>query len=159
VYKKSVPGVVLRITGGSMIQATRYNLERYRCNLCLATYTASLPDDVSIKDKYDAKAKAVVVVDRLQLGVAMYRRAVYQKQLELPLAESTQWGDFSHLKHLECQEVKQRVLDHALSCNRHPVRLPYLGSFWGDTNNTWKCLLGMADAADTDYSSRWGITP
>ena len=31
VYKKSVPGVVLRITGGSMIEATRYNLERYRC--------------------------------------------------------------------------------------------------------------------------------
>ena len=69
VYKKSVPGVVLRITGGSMIEATRYNLERYRCNLCLATYTASLPDDVSIKDKYDAKAKAVVVIDRIQLGV------------------------------------------------------------------------------------------
>mgnify|MGYP001431816068 CR=1 FL=1 len=92
VYKKSVPGVVLRITGGSMIEATRYNRERYRCNLCLATYTASLPDDVSIKDKYDAKAKAVVVVDRIQLGVAMYRRAVYQKQLRLPLAESTQWG-------------------------------------------------------------------
>ena len=92
VYKKSVPGVVLRITGGSMIEATRYNRERYRCNHCLATYTASLPDDVSIKDKYDAKAKAVVVVDRIQLGVAMYRRAVYQKQLRLPLAESTQWG-------------------------------------------------------------------
>ena len=92
VYKKSVPGVVLRITGGSMIEATRYNLERYRCNLCLATYIASLPDDVSIKDKYDAKAKAVVVIDRIQLGVAMYRRAVYQKQLGLPLAKSIQWG-------------------------------------------------------------------
>ena len=48
---KSVPGVVHRITGGSMIEATRYNIERYRCNLCLATSTASLPDDVSIKDK------------------------------------------------------------------------------------------------------------
>ena len=92
VYKKSVPGVAPRITGGSMIQATRYNLERYRCNLCLATYTASLPDDVSIKDKYDAKAKAVVAIDRIQLGVAMYRRAGFQKQLGLPLAESTQWG-------------------------------------------------------------------
>ena len=77
VYKKSFPGVVLRITGGSMIEATRYNLERYRCNLCLATYTASLPDDVSIKDKYDAKAKAVVVVDRIQLGVAMYLSLIH----------------------------------------------------------------------------------
>ena len=85
-------GVVLRISGGSMIEATRYNLERYRCNLCLATYTASLPDDVSIKDNYDAKAQAVVVIDRIQLGVPMYRRAVCQKQLGLPLAESTQWG-------------------------------------------------------------------
>ena len=92
VYKKAVPGVVLRITGGSMIQATRYNLERYRCNLCLATYTASLPDDVSLKDRYDAKAKAVVAIDRIQLGVAMYRRAGFHKQLGLPLAESTQWG-------------------------------------------------------------------
>ena len=34
----------------------------------------------------------MVVVDRIQLGVAMFRRAVYQKQLGLPLAESTQWG-------------------------------------------------------------------
>ena len=92
VYKKSVPGVALRITGGAMIQATRYNLERYRCNLGLATYTASLPDDVSIKDKYDAKAKAVVAINRIQLGAAMYRRAGFQKQLGLPLAESAQWA-------------------------------------------------------------------
>ena len=34
----------------------------------------------------------MVVIDRIQLGVPMYRRAVYQKQLGLPLAESTQWG-------------------------------------------------------------------
>ena len=30
VYLKKTPGVVIRITGGSLIQATRYNLERYR---------------------------------------------------------------------------------------------------------------------------------
>ena len=109
VYKKSVPGVVLRITGGSMIEATRYNLERYRCNLCLATYTASLPDDVSIKDKYDAKAKAVVVIDRIQLGVPMYRRAVYQKQLGLPLAESTQLGVTQIV-----DRISRPVFDHRL---------------------------------------------
>ena len=60
--------------------------------MCLATYTASLPEEVCNQDKYDAKTKAVVTIDRIQLGVAMYRRAGFQKKLRLPIAESTQWG-------------------------------------------------------------------
>ena len=34
VYRQSDPGNIIRITGGSLVSATRYKLERYRCNLC-----------------------------------------------------------------------------------------------------------------------------
>ena len=67
VYRQSDPGNIIRITGGSLVSATRYKLERYRCNLCKPIFSASRPKDDSSSEKYDTKAKAVVTLDRIQM--------------------------------------------------------------------------------------------
>ena len=41
--------------------------------------------------KYDAKAKAVVTLNRIQMGIPMYRQEKYQAQIGVPLPQSTQW--------------------------------------------------------------------
>ena len=91
VYRQSDPGNIIRITGGSLVSATRYKLERYRCNLCNTVFSARLPKGVSSSEKYDAKAKAVVTLNRIQMGIPMYRQEKYQAQIGVPLPQSTQW--------------------------------------------------------------------
>ena len=51
-YEMSDPGVVIRVTGAPLAQATRYHQQKLRCAICEAIYTAPLPKNVSDK-KYN----------------------------------------------------------------------------------------------------------
>jgi transposase len=85
-----VPGSVVKMTGGSLVHATRYYCERLRCSTCGDVFTANLPDGVS-DDKYSAELKASLVVHRYYLGMPFYRLAAYQQSIGLPLPDATQW--------------------------------------------------------------------
>jgi len=52
VYVQKEPKSLIRIVGQAPIQATVYNLERLRCNLCGQVFTAEAPEGVGA-DKYD----------------------------------------------------------------------------------------------------------
>lgn len=58
VYEKP-PGVVVRITGGAPLGATRYELQKLRCGLCGKVFTAELPEEAGTH-KYDAKAGSMI---------------------------------------------------------------------------------------------------
>ena len=51
-YETTEPGFVVRVSGSPLATATRYHLQKLRCSVCQAIYTAPLPDGVSDK-KYD----------------------------------------------------------------------------------------------------------
>lgn len=89
VYEKT-PGVVVRITGGAPLSATRYELQKLRCGLCGKVFTAALPEEAGT-GKYDAKAAAMIGLLKYGSGLPFNRLAGLQGNLEIPLPASTQW--------------------------------------------------------------------
>lgn len=89
-YEMSHPGVLLRITASPMASATRYNLQKLRCNLCEIIYTADKPKGVGDK-KYDTSFVAMLMINKYFMSVPLYRQENLQRYLGIPLPSSTQW--------------------------------------------------------------------
>jgi transposase len=90
VYKQSEPAVLLRITGMAPLQATVYELERLRCNLCGEVFTAQAPPEVG-KAKYDETAAAMIGLLKYGCGLPFNRLEKLEKGLGVPLPAATQW--------------------------------------------------------------------
>jgi len=116
-YGEKPPARIVRITGGAPFQATVYELQRLRCNLCGQIFTAQAPDHVG-KDKYDAKSGAMLALLKYGSGVPLYRLGKLQASLGMPLPPSTQWeiiesvADKIHPVHTELirQAAQGRVI-------------------------------------------------
>lgn len=89
VYPKA-PEIVIRFKGAPPVQATKYELERLRCNLCGQTYTAEPPKGVG-KEKYDESVASILGLLIYGGGLPRNRLAGLQGKLGIPLAQSTQW--------------------------------------------------------------------
>jgi len=89
VYKIE-PGNIIRIIGGKMAEAKHYLIEKLKCNLCGALFSAELPEEVG-KDKYDVRFKATLAVHKYFLGLPFHRMERMQSYLGVPLPDSTQW--------------------------------------------------------------------
>lgn len=89
-YKLSEPGVEIRITGAAPLQATVYELEKLRCNLCGAIFTATLPESAGQR-KYDPSAASMIALLKYGSGLPFNRIEGLQANLGIPLPSSTQW--------------------------------------------------------------------
>jgi len=90
VYPPKDPGLKIRVKGQAPLQATLYELERLRCNLCSEVFQAEGPPGVGEK-KYDERAAARIGWLRYGSGVPFYRLAGLEEHLGIPLPASTQW--------------------------------------------------------------------
>jgi transposase len=90
VYPTKKPGNIIRIVGGKMAEAKHYILEKLRCNVCGALFSATLPKEAGV-EKYDARFKATLAVHKYFLGLPFYRMERMQSYLGVPLPDSTQW--------------------------------------------------------------------
>jgi transposase len=90
VYTMKEPKRLVRITGGAPIQATVYEQERLRCNLCGTVFTAAAPDDVG-EEKYDARVAAIIALLKYGSGFPFYRLAGLQEGFGVPMPPSVQW--------------------------------------------------------------------
>lgn len=90
VYTLADPAVLVRIVGGPPLYGKVYWLERLRCNLCLAVFTAKTPEGVG-EEKYDETAVSMMVILRYGTGLPLNRLGELQESLGLPLPASTQW--------------------------------------------------------------------
>src|SRR5437899_4156389 len=84
------PGVRVRIVGQAPIQATVYELERMRCNLCGDVLETPAPEGVG-EDKYDETSASMVAMLKYGNGVPFHRLEGLQGNLGIPLPASTQW--------------------------------------------------------------------
>jgi transposase len=90
VYRQKDPALRIRVVGQAPIEATVYELERLRCNLCGDVFEADAPEGVGEK-KYDPTASAMIALLRYGSGFPSYRLQGLQASLGIPLPSSTQW--------------------------------------------------------------------
>jgi hypothetical protein len=91
VYVQRDPKVLVRFVGQAPIGATVYTLERLRCHLCDAVFSAPAPDGIG-QDKYDATVGAMIAQMKYGSGLPFHRLAQLQANVQIPLPASTQWG-------------------------------------------------------------------
>jgi len=91
VYEVATPGVLVRIVGQAPVQATVYELQKLRCNLCGKVFTAQLPQGVG-SEKYDETAGSMIALLKYGSGMPFYRLEGLQENLGMPLPASTQWN-------------------------------------------------------------------
>jgi hypothetical protein len=85
VYRLKQPGQVICFTGQVPINATIYELEKLRCNLCGEILTANSPGDKTGRD-YDAGAMAMIVILKYGYGFPWNRLEKLQESFGIPLA-------------------------------------------------------------------------
>lgn len=90
VYLVKKPGRVICFTGQVPINATVYELEKLRCNLCGMMFTAQAPGNKTGRD-YDASAMAMIAILKYGYGFPWNRLEKLQESFGIPLAATTQW--------------------------------------------------------------------
>jgi transposase len=90
VYAQKEPKTLVRIVGQAPIQATVYELERLRCNLCGQVFTAEPPEGVGA-DKYDETVGSMVAQLKYGSGMPFNRLEKLEQRLGVPLPATTQW--------------------------------------------------------------------
>jgi transposase len=90
VYETNRPGVLVRLVGQAPLYALVYYLQKLRCNLCGAIFTAKTPDEAG-NEKCDATASAMIALMKYGSGMPFHRLEGLQADLGIPLPSSTQW--------------------------------------------------------------------
>jgi len=87
----SPPKSLVKVVGQAPLAATVYRLQRLRCRLCDAIFTAPLPAAVASLPKYDSSCASMIAVLRFGNGMPHFRLEGLQASLYIPLPDATQW--------------------------------------------------------------------
>ena len=87
VYDLKPPRPLVRIVGMPPIQATIYNLQQLRCNVCGNVFATDPPDGVG-DEKYDASVNSMIAQLKYGYGMTFYRIARLQVQMGVPMPTS-----------------------------------------------------------------------
>jgi len=117
VYPLQEPSVLVRVKGMAPLQATVYELERLRCNLCGQVFTAQTPEGVG-GAKYDETAAAMIGLLKYGCGLPFNRMERLERNLGIPLPAATQWEVVAEkatlitpaYEELVCQAAQGKVL-------------------------------------------------
>jgi transposase len=89
-YEMKVPKLIVRVTGKAPLQASVYQMQKLRCNLCGDIFTAKTPEGIG-EEKYDAASGAMIALLKYGSGLPFNRIEQLQGSLGVPLPASTQW--------------------------------------------------------------------
>ncbi|MFH1614348.1 MAG: IS66 family transposase [Planctomycetota bacterium] len=95
VYEMAEPGRLVRVRGQAPLGATVYELQKLRCSLCGAIFTAATPQGVGT-DKYDAESASMIALLKYGSGLPFNRLERLQGSLGIPLPAATQWEIVEH---------------------------------------------------------------
>jgi len=91
----SPPKSLVKVVGQAPLGATVYRVQRLRCRLCDAVFTAPLPAAVASLPKYDSSCASMIAVLRFGNGLPHFRLEGLQASLYIPLPDATQWDIIS----------------------------------------------------------------
>ena len=142
-YPFGEPGVEVRIVGRAPLDATVYELEKLRCNLCGKVFTAPVPEEAG-EDKYDETAGAMVALLRYGSGLPFNRLEKLQDSLGLPLAASTQW------------EMAEKTADKIYPAYDELIRQAAQSNLFHHDDTLMKILANLKEIETEDERSRKG---
>jgi transposase len=142
-YPFGEPGVEVRIVGRAPLDATVYELEKLRCNLCGKVFTAPVPEEAG-EDKYDETAGAMVALLRYGSGLPFNRLEKLQDSLGLPLAASTQW------------EMAEKTADKIYPAYDELIRQAAQSNLFYHDDTLMKILANLKEIETEDERSRKG---
>jgi len=87
----SPPKSLVKVIGQAPLGATVYRVQRLRCRMCDAVFTAPLPAAVAALPKYDSSCASMIAVLRYGNGLPHFRLEGLQASLYIPLPDATQW--------------------------------------------------------------------
>lgn len=87
----SPPRTLVKVVGQAPLGATVYRVQRLRCRLCDAIFTAPLPAGVAALPKYDSSCASMIALLRYGSGLPHHRLEGLQASLYVPLPDATQW--------------------------------------------------------------------
>ena len=143
VYPLRDPGVLVRIRGQAPIEATVYELEKLRCNLCGEVFTAEAPEGVGT-EKYEATAASMIALLRYGSGFPWNRLEGLEGSLGIPLPAATQ-----------CEIVAERaaVIQPAL---QELIRQAAQGEVLYNDDTSMR-VLALSRAAGQEAGDRTGV--
>lgn len=110
VYETVKPGTIVCVSGRAPLDATVYELQKLRCNLCGKTFTAKAPPEAVKQDtKYDAEAGSMVALLKYGTGMPFNRLEGLQGTMGIPLPAGTQWGILEDVRPL-CLPVHEYLI-------------------------------------------------
>lgn len=145
IYLQKDPGIIIRITGDTPLNATVYEVEKLRCNLCGKLFTAEVPEEVG-PEKYDAKAGSLIALMRYGLGVPFYRLDALQTMLGVPLPSSTQW------------DIVECVADKIYLIYEELIKQAAYGEIFYNDDTTVRILSLMAENSSEDVKRKGMFT-
>jgi hypothetical protein len=79
------------MTGQPPIGGTVYKLQRLRCRVCDAMFTAPMPEGVTVGPRHDERCVCMLILLRYGYGMPSYRLQALQASLNIPMPDATQW--------------------------------------------------------------------
>jgi hypothetical protein len=134
------PSVLVRLVGQAPVQSTLYELERLRCHLCGAIFTAPAPQEAP-PTKYDATVGSMIGVLKYGSGMPFNRLQRLQGSLGIPLAASTQW------------DVLARILPGIEPVHVALIRLAAQGELFHNDDTTAKILAMMGKRKEKNQTN------
>ena len=146
VYHGKVPAYIVRLTGRAPIEATVWEMENLRCNLCLKVFTARAPEEAGSK-KYDETAGSMIALLKYGSGFPFNRLQRLQRSMGIPLPSATQW------------EIVREVAGVAEPAYQELIRQGAQGDVLHNDDTTAKILALMKARrnAEPDPKTRTGI--
>jgi transposase len=89
-YQLADPARIVRIIGQPMLSAVCWDCQRLRCSGCGDVFTARAPQQAQ-GPKFDETAVAMIALCRFGAGLPHHRLERLQRNLQTPIASSTQW--------------------------------------------------------------------
>jgi len=137
--------MLVRVVGGAPLQATVYELEKLRCNLCGEVFTAQAPEGVG-SEKYDATSASMVALLKYGSGLPFHRLERLQRSMGIPLPVSTQW------------DIVRNAAERIEPAYQELIRQAAQGEVLYNDDTSMKILSLMQESAfDEEYSDRTGI--
>jgi len=134
------PGVEIRIVGRPPLEATVYETEKLRCNLCGEMFRAKIPEE-SGKDKYDETAGSMVALLKYGSGLPFNRMEKLHESLGVPLPASTQW------------EIVEKTADKIHPVYNELIRQAAQGELLHSDDTTMKILANSQKPKGGDETS------